>query len=45
MSESMGVESLHRRSGSGGRSMHPARRTLLWLNVLGGIAVLGSYVY
>jgi len=25
--------------------MHPARRSLLWLNVLGGIAVLGSYVY
>ncbi len=29
------------------RSDHanPARRSLLWLNVLGGIAVLGSYVY
>jgi hypothetical protein len=25
--------------------MHPARRSLLWLNVLGGIAVLGSYVH
>jgi len=24
---------------------HPARRSLLWLNVLGGIAVLGSYVH
>jgi hypothetical protein len=25
--------------------MHPARRSLLWLNALGGIAVLGSYVH
>jgi hypothetical protein len=25
--------------------MHPARRSLLWLNLLGGIAVLGSYVH
>jgi len=25
--------------------MHPMRRSLLWLNVLGGIAVLGSYVH
>ncbi len=25
--------------------MHPLRRSLLWLNVLGGIAVLGSYVH
>jgi hypothetical protein len=25
--------------------MHPARRSLLWLNVLGGFAVLGSYVH
>jgi hypothetical protein len=25
--------------------MHPARRSLLWLNVLGGVAVLGSYVH
>ncbi len=25
--------------------MHPGRRSLLWLNVLGGIAVLGSYAY
>jgi hypothetical protein len=25
--------------------MHPARRSLLWLNVIGGIAVLGSYVH
>jgi hypothetical protein len=25
--------------------MHPARRSLLWLNVLGGIAVLASYVH
>lgn len=45
MSDSIGVESLQRRSGSGGLSMHPARRSLLWLNVIGGVAVLGSYVY
>jgi hypothetical protein len=25
--------------------MHPKRRSLLWLNVIGGIAVLGSYVH
>jgi len=25
--------------------MQPSRRSLLWLNVLGGIAVLGSYVH
>jgi hypothetical protein len=25
--------------------MHPARRSLLWLNVVGGIAVLGSYAH
>ncbi len=45
MSESLRVESLQRMPSSGGRSMHPARRSLLWLNVLGGIAVLGSYVH
>ena len=27
----------------GGSAMHPARKTMLWLNVLGGVAVLGSY--
>lgn len=27
------------------RSMHPQRRTLLWINLLGGIAVLGSYAH
>ena len=26
-------------------SMHPQRRSLVWINVLGGIAVLGSYVH
>jgi hypothetical protein len=26
-------------------SIHPARRSLVWLNVLGGIAVLASYVH
>jgi hypothetical protein len=25
--------------------MKPSRRSLLWLDVLGGIAVLGSYVH
>jgi hypothetical protein len=25
--------------------MHPAKRTMLWINVLGGIAVLGSYAW
>jgi hypothetical protein len=25
--------------------MHPAQRSLLWLNLLGGIAVLGSYAW
>jgi len=45
LSESMRVESLSRRTGSGGLSMHPAQRSLLWLNVIGGIAVLGSYVH
>ena len=25
--------------------MHPARRSLLWLNLLGGFAVLGSYAH
>ncbi len=45
MIESLRVESLHDQPGSGGLSMHPARRSLLWLNVLGGIAVLGSYVH
>ena len=29
----------------GGRSMHPQKRSLLWINVVGGIAVLGSYVH
>jgi hypothetical protein len=27
------------------RSLHPAHRSLLWLNVVGGIAVLGSYAH
>ncbi len=25
--------------------MHPAKRTMLWINVLGGVAVLGSYAW
>jgi hypothetical protein len=25
--------------------MHPAKRTLLWINVVGGVAVLGSYAW
>jgi len=28
-----------------GRSMHPQKRTLLWINLLGGVAVLGSYAH
>ena len=45
MSESMRAEYRSRRSDSGDRTIHPARRSLLWLNVLGGIAVLGSYYH
>jgi hypothetical protein len=26
-------------------AMHPARRAMLWINLLGGLAVLGSYVH
>lgn len=40
-----GARSLPRPSISGGASLHPSRRSLIWLNVLGGIAVLGSYVH
>ena len=45
MSESLRIEPLHDQPSSGGLSMHPARRSLLWLNVIGGAAVLGSYVH
>lgn len=27
------------------RTLHPQRRRLLWINVLGGVAVLGSYAH
>lgn len=29
----------------GDSAMNPARRTMLWLNLLGGVAVLGSYYF
>jgi hypothetical protein len=45
MSASIGVQSLAKQSSSGGAFMQPSRRSLLWLNVLGGIAVLGSYAH
>src|SRR5512144_1568173 len=45
MSESMRVEPLHRPPSTGGLPMNLGRRSLLWLNALGGIAVLGSYVH
>ena len=31
--------------GAGEREMHPQKRAMLWINLLGGTAVLGSYAF
>ena len=45
MSAPIGVQWLPGQSRPVGASLQPSRRSLLWLNILGGSAVLGSYVH
>lgn len=45
MGESVRVQSVVEKAIPARSSLHPARRSLLWINVLGGIAVLGSYAH
>jgi hypothetical protein len=30
---------------TGEQIMHPQKKAMLWINIIGGVAVLGSYVY
>jgi hypothetical protein len=45
MSEALRVESKAGRARPRVHTVHPAKRSLLWLNVIGGVAVLASYVH